>query len=119
MPEEPTSFWQHIDIFRKYLLRCVVVFAVVFVAVFCCKEQLFEIVFSPQQNDAFIFTFFNKIAQHFGINSISDVDIPIINTGLFSMYCFIFFRPLLQSGGAQNFGEMMSFLIVSIITINF
>ena len=82
MPEEPTSFWQHIDIFRKYLLRCVVVFAVVFVAVFCCKEQLFEIVFSPQQNDAFIFTFFNRIAQHFGIAPISDVDIPIINTGL-------------------------------------
>ena len=45
--------------------------------------------------------------------------VPIINTGLFSMYCFIFFRPLLQSCGAQNFGEMMSFLIVSIITINF
>ena len=47
-----TSFWGHLDIFRKSLIRCVVVISAVAVAVFCCKDFVFDsVILAPCRSD--------------------------------------------------------------------
>ena len=43
----------------------------------------------------------------------------IVNTGLFSVFCLIFFRPFLESGVGENFPNIGAFLIFGIIGWNF
>ena len=45
--------------------------------------------------------------------------VPIVNTGLFSVFCLIFFRPFLESGVGENFPNIGAFLIFGIIGWNF
>ena len=51
---------------------------------------------------------------------VASILVPVINTGIFSTICLIFFRPILASGaGNESFGSMMTFLIVGFIGWNF
>ena len=51
---------------------------------------------------------------------IASVLVPVINTGIFSAVCLIFFRPLLASyAGSENFASLVTFLIVGFIGWNF
>lgn len=43
---EPT-FWTHLDALRGVLLRCLLVWVVCFVACFCLREPLFDLIFLP------------------------------------------------------------------------
>lgn len=45
--------------------------------------------------------------------------VPIVNTGLFSVFCLMFFRPFLESGVGENFPNIGAFLIFGIIGWNF
>jgi len=45
------SFWDHLDILRGVLLRCVVVIVVMAVVAFCFKDQLFAVVLAPCRDD--------------------------------------------------------------------
>lgn len=45
--------------------------------------------------------------------------VPIVNTGLFSVFCLIFFRPFLESGVGETFPNIGAFLIFGIIGWNF
>lgn len=74
---DTTSFWEHIDVLRHYLLRCIIVVGVVFVIVFCCKDILFKVILYPQQSSSTILTLFYKLS-----GSSETPLIPLINTGL-------------------------------------
>ena len=50
---------------------------------------------------------------------ISSLIVPIVNTGLFSVCCLIFFRPFLESGVGEQFPNIGAFLIFGIIGWNF
>ena len=51
---------------------------------------------------------------------VTSVLVPVINTGIFSVVCLIAFRPILASyAGSQSFGDMLTFLLVGFIGINF
>ena len=51
---------------------------------------------------------------------VCSVLVPVINTGIFSAICLIFFRPILAGGaGDEAFASMMTFLIVGFIGWNF
>ena len=50
---------------------------------------------------------------------ISSVLVPIINTGIFLIFCLIFFRPFLESGVGEQFPNIGAFLIFGVIGINF
>ena len=46
-----SSFWDHLDVLRKVLLRCLIVWAVGAVAAFCFKNLLFGLLFAPSRDD--------------------------------------------------------------------
>ena len=67
----------------------------------------------------FIFKLFKNKNQLIGI-ILASILVPVINTGIFSTICLIFFRPILASGaGSDSFGGMMTFLLVGFIGWNF
>jgi len=45
--------------------------------------------------------------------------VPIVNTGIFSICCFIFFRSFLQSGAEEASSNMLAYLLIGVIGINF
>ena len=50
---------------------------------------------------------------------LSSIIVPIVNTGIFSIFCLIFFRPFLESGVGEKFPNIGAFLIFGIIGWNF
>ena len=48
---EVSSFWDHLDVLRKVLFRCLTAWAIAAVAAFCFKEVLFGLLFAPSTND--------------------------------------------------------------------
>ena len=50
---------------------------------------------------------------------IASLLVPIINTGIFSIVCLLFFRPFLESGVSEAFPNIGAFLIFGVIGINF
>ena len=50
---------------------------------------------------------------------IASILVPIINTGIFSVVCLLFFRPFLESGISETFPNIGAFLIFGVIGINF
>ena len=50
---------------------------------------------------------------------IASILVPIINTGIFSIVCLLFFRPFLESGVSETFPNIGAFLIFGVIGINF
>ncbi len=45
--------------------------------------------------------------------------VPIINTGIFTIFALTFFRPFLESGVSEQFPNVAAFLIFAVIGINF
>ena len=67
----------------------------------------------------FVFKLFKNKNQLVGI-IIASILVPVINTGIFSAVCLLFFRPILAGGaGNESFASMMTFLIVGFIGWNF
>ena len=67
----------------------------------------------------FIFKIFKNKNQIVGL-IICGLLVPIINTGIFSICCLLFFRPVLASyAGSDSFPNMLAFLIVGFIGWNF
>ena len=50
---------------------------------------------------------------------IASILVPVINTGIFSVVCLLFFRPFLESGVSEAFPNIGAFLIFGVIGINF
>ena len=50
---------------------------------------------------------------------IASILVPVINTGIFSVVCLLFFRPFLESGVSETFPNIGAFLIFGVIGINF
>ncbi len=49
------SFWEHLDELRTVILRCLAVWAVCAVALFCLREPLFDFLFTPAKSDFVLF----------------------------------------------------------------
>lgn len=50
---------------------------------------------------------------------LSSLLVPIINTGIFVVFCLLFFRPFLESGVGEAYPNIGAFLIFGVIGINF
>ena len=48
---EVSSFWDHLDVLRKVLFRCLIAWAIGAMAAFCFKETLFDLLFAPSRDD--------------------------------------------------------------------
>ena len=67
----------------------------------------------------FVYKALKNKNQFLGI-VLASILVPVINTGIFSAVCLLFFRPILASGaGDESFASMMTFLLVGFIGWNF
>lgn len=67
----------------------------------------------------FVYKALKNKNQFLGI-VLASILVPVINTGIFSTVCLLFFRPILASGaGDESFASMMTFLLVGFIGWNF
>ena len=48
---EVSSFWDHLDVLRKVLFRCLIAWAIGMVVAFCFKKVLFGLLFAPSRDD--------------------------------------------------------------------
>ena len=46
-----SSFWDHLEVLRKVLFRCLIAWFVGAVAAFCFKNLLFGLLFAPSRDD--------------------------------------------------------------------
>ena len=50
---------------------------------------------------------------------VSSFLVPVINTGIFIIFCLLFFRPFLESGVSEQFPNAGAFLIFGVVGVNF
>ena len=84
---EMLTFGEHLEVLRRMLIRILIVTIIFAVFVFCCKNQVFEILLAPSKSDFCFYTwiekFFCSIGYDFHFNSF---DIQLIATDLSSQF---------------------------------
>ena len=66
----------------------------------------------------FVFSLLKKKNAILGL-VVASILVPVINTGIFTIFCFLFFRPFLESGVSETFPNIGAFFIFGVIGINF
>ena len=86
--EVQMTFWEHVEVLRKVVLRCLAVWAVCAVAGFCFKDVLFSVMFAPSKSDFALYRGLCWLADRLGIASLCPVDFEVlfINTELASQF---------------------------------
>ena len=83
------TFWDHLDVFRGTLWRCVCVSALVAVALFVCKEQVFDLVLAPCSADFVTYRWIDDFVYYVsGIqkNLFTDFHLRLISTELSAQF---------------------------------
>ncbi len=82
------TFWEHIEVFRKGLFRCLIVWAVASVAAFAFKEPLFSVIFAPSRSDFVLYHWLCRLAEFVQMPSLcpSAFEAHFINTQLASQF---------------------------------
>lgn len=77
------SFWQHLEVLRFVILRICGVTLVCMLVAFIFKDEVFNIIFAPQDPDFITYAFFDRIAMMMGHSpDASSFSVELINTGL-------------------------------------
>ena len=86
--EGKMTFWEHIEVFRKVLFRCLVVWLVCAIAAFCFKDALFSVLFAPSQSDFVLYRGMCWLAERLSMPSLcpGDCSIEFINIELASQF---------------------------------
>ena len=71
------TFWEHLDVLRGGIIRCLIAVAVCAVGAFLLKDQLFALVLGPQQPDFLTYRLLRRLSPDYTFTPI-----VIINTGL-------------------------------------
>lgn len=82
------TFWEHVEVFRKVLFRCLAVWAVCAVAAFCFKDALFGVLFAPSKSDFVLYRALCWLSEKTGWASLclGEFDTQFINTELASQF---------------------------------
>lgn len=76
------SFWEHLDVLRKYVVRSLCVVILFSIIAFFCKQWVFDIVLAPQNNLFITYQWIDKISSTFNIPINDNFNVQLINTGL-------------------------------------
>lgn len=78
--EQSTSmtFWDHLDQLRDVLVKVICVAVAFGIVAFIFKEELFNIVLAPKENDFITYRILRRISR----GSLPDFSVSLINTGL-------------------------------------
>ena len=87
-PEEQMTFWEHVEVFRKVLFRCIGVWAICAIGAFCFKDTLFAVLFAPSEADFVLYRWLCRLAEWTGWRSLcpGDFQAQFINTELASQF---------------------------------
>lgn len=85
---ENMTFWEHLEVLRNVIFRCLAVWLVCSVIAFCFKEILFDVVFAPSKSDFVLFNSLCYLAEKTNWTSlcIGDFSVEFINTELASQF---------------------------------
>ncbi|MDE5848529.1 MAG: twin-arginine translocase subunit TatC [Muribaculaceae bacterium] len=76
------TFWDHLDVLRGVILRCLAVVLLFTVIAFCLKEEVFAIVLAPKSPDFILYRLLSQLSEKLGVNVVETFDVALINTGL-------------------------------------
>lgn len=87
MEDSRMSFGDHLEVFRKMLMRVLSVMTVCATVIFCLKDLTFAILLAPRDNNFITFKFIEKIIALFGGSFTFDqYNIQLISTELSSQF---------------------------------
>ena len=83
-----SSFWDHLDVLRKVLFRCLIVWAIGAVAAFCFKDILFSLLFAPSRDDFVSYRLMTWLCEKTGWSSLcpGSFEASFINTELSAQF---------------------------------
>ena len=86
--EEKMTFWEHVEVFRKVVFRCLSVCLVCTIAAFCFKDALFSVLFAPSKSDFILYRGLCWLAERLSMPALcpSEFSINFINTELASQF---------------------------------
>lgn len=76
------SFWDHLDALRGVIVKGVAIIVVFAIVAFLFKEELFDIVLAPKENDFVTYRWLRDIERLVSHQQMSDFSVALINTGL-------------------------------------
>lgn len=82
------TFWEHIDVLRKIIFRCLAVLTLCSSVAFCFKEQIFAIVFAPSKSDFILYRLMCRLSDIIEISALcpDSFEAKFINTQLASQF---------------------------------
>ena len=85
---EGSSFWDHLEVLRKVLFRCLIAWAIGAIAAFCFKDSLFHILFAPSTSDFISYRGMAWLCAHTGWQSLcpDSFTASFINTELAAQF---------------------------------
>ena len=86
--EVKMTFWEHVEVFRKVLFRCLAVWLVCAIAAFCFKDTLFSVLFAPSKSDFILYRGLCWLAERLSMPALrpGEFSIDFINTELASQF---------------------------------
>lgn len=105
--EEDSSFWDHVDVLRKYLFRSIFAILIFSILAFFYKDFIFnKIILLPGNTDFFTYQAFCFIGQHLGIDGFcfQPFKVSLINT---------------EIGGQFRYHLMISLIVGLILSFPF
>lgn len=88
LSSEQMTFWEHVEVFRKVVFRCLAVWCICAIVSFCFKDFLFEILFAPSKSDFFLYRGLCWLSSKLNIDSLcpDNFEVLFINTDLTSQF---------------------------------
>lgn len=83
--DSPQTFWDHLDELRGSLIKMIAAIFVFAIAAFCFKDELFQIILAPQNQEFVTYRILDHISQLILGETLSNMnicDVQLINTGL-------------------------------------
>ena len=83
-----SSFWDHLDVLRKVLFRCLIAWVIGAAAAFCFKTALFDLLFAPSRDDFISYRGLAWLCEKTGWQSLhpGNFEASFINTELAAQF---------------------------------
>lgn len=82
------TFWEHVDVFRKVIFKCLAVWLVCAVGAFCIKDILFNILFAPSTSNFIVYRWMCSLGNLISFPALcpEEFSAEFINTELASQF---------------------------------
>lgn len=80
------TFWQHLDVLRKIIVRMSIAIIALSFIMFALKDFLFGIVLAPTHSDFVLYSILNRLTSFFGSEPLGDFHISLVATQLTSQF---------------------------------